>query len=123
MEEMLCNQASAYPSPVSPESELDAVRVYEQLKEAIESVEKALNDEEMLLVLWHDATAIAMVVNHIEYFGQTFLVFSGRDAKTIECTALVPAHLAQVLLKTIPKKLGETFQPINFMGHSVKPCG
>jgi len=123
MDEMFCNQESAYPSSVPPGGELDAVRVYEQLKEAIQSVERTLNDEEKLLVLWHDATGVSMVVNHIGYFGQAFLVFSGRDAKTAECTALVPAHLAQVLLKTTQKKQGETFHPINFMGHAVKPCG
>lgn len=122
MEEMFCNQASAYPSSVLTESKLDAVRVYEQLKEAIESFEKALRNEEKLLVLWHDAKDISMVVNYIGYFGQMFLVFSGRDAKSIEYTALVPAHLAQIIFKTIPRKPGEMFQAINFMGHSVKPC-
>ena len=123
MEEIFCNQARAYPSSVLTESELDAIRVYEQLKEAIESVEKALRDVEQLLVLWHDTKAISMIVSDIGYFGQTFLVFSAKDANGIGSTALVPAHSAQVIFQKIAKEPGETFRPINFVGHSVKLYG
>ena len=127
MDEKFCNQAKAYlgtyPSSSAMQAEPGALRVYEQLKQAIESMQGALNEREGLLVLWQGRVGDALKVSHIGYFGQTFLVFGGRDAQAEEWSALLPAHSAQVVLKIISLGMGETFHPIGFIGHAIKPQG
>ena len=125
MDKKFCNQANAYLGTYSSSSavqaDLGALHVYEQLKQAIESMQDALSEQEGLLVLWQGRAGDALKVSHIGYFGQTFLVFGGRDAQAVEWSALLPAHSAQVILKILSLGMGETFHPIGFIGHALKP--
>ena len=121
MDELLCNQARAYGAGATDEGDLSAVRLYEQLKEAIESIEKTVADDELLRTMWYDPAGKPVEVKHIGYYNQSFIVFCGKEDDGGECTALVPAHSAQLILKKVKKQLREEQSSISFIGHSVVP--
>jgi hypothetical protein len=121
MDEVFCNQARAYGAGATGGADLSAVMLYEQLKEAIESVEKTVADDEILKAIWYDPAGKPVVVTHIGYYNQSLIVFCGRDDDGSECTALVPVHLAQLVLKKAKKQLQEGRSSMSFIGNSVVP--
>lgn len=121
MDELFCDQTKAYGAESAAEADPSAVTTYEQLKEAIEQIEKTLADDEELLAVWHSPAGDPVVVDQIGYYHQTLIVFRGRGADEAVCTALVPARTAQIILKKIKKTPGAIRSPVNFMGHSLNP--
>ena len=121
MDDLFCNQARAYGVGTPSGADLSAVILYEQLKEAIESVEKTVADDEFLSAIWYDPAGQPLVVEHIGYYNQFFIVFRGRDGDGNEYTALVPVHSAQLVLKKAKQQLREGRSTVSFIGHSVSP--
>jgi hypothetical protein len=121
MEEPFCNQAKAYRTGTAMEASLDAVIIYEQLKEAIESAEGSLNEDERLLVLWYRPADTPILVENVGYSSQAFLVLSGKDTAAIESIALVNVNLLQVVLQIVRREPGEDYEHVSFMGHSLRP--
>lgn len=121
MDDLLCDQTKAYQGGSTAGTDLPAVTLYEQLKEAIEAVGKTLAEDEKLLTVWHDPVGGTLWVDHIGYHNQTLMVFRGRDVEGAECTALVPAQTAQLVLKKVKKLPSEVSSSVKFMGHSVAP--
>lgn len=119
MEEPFCNQAKAYPSKLSAEEDVDAVIVYDQLKESIESVERSLGADDGLSVLWYGPAGTRLTVERIGYQGQAFLVFSGKDEEGVENTTLVRTNLVQVLLQTTKQAEDKYRISVTFIGHTV----
>ena len=120
MEDPFCDQTKAYQTGSTVNDAL-AVTLYEQYREAIQAVQGTLTHEEKLMVVWHDPAGNAIEVDHLGYYGQTLLVLRGRDGEGLECTALLPAQSAQLVLKKVKRNLDEMSGPFNFMGHSVLP--
>lgn len=121
MDDLLCDQTKAYPVAATAGSEPSALALYEQFKEAIEAVGKRLADDEKLLILWRDPGGRTLLIDHIGYYNQTLMVFHGHDDGEVEYTALVPAQIAQLILKKVKKLPDEASSSVNFMGHSVTP--
>lgn len=120
MDELFCDQSKAYESQ-SAEPGGNAVTTYEQFREAVEQLGKTLAADEELLAVWHDAGGGALAVEQIGYYQPNLIVFRGRDASGAECTALVPAHAAQLVLKKVKKTSGESGPRLSFVGHTVTP--
>jgi len=121
VDELFCNQTRAYGAGATSVADLSAITLYEQLKEAIESVEKTVANDQILRIIWYDPAGHPIVVKHIGYYNQSFIVFCGRDDDGSECTALVPVHSAQLVLKKAKKQPGEGRSSVSFIGHSVVP--
>lgn len=121
MDELFCDQTRAYGADSATEADPSALAIYEQLREAIEQLGKTLADDEELLAVWHSPAGDSVSVDQIGYHHQTLLVFRGRDAEGVECTALVPARAAQLVLKKVKKTPGAVRSAVSFMGHSVTP--
>jgi hypothetical protein len=121
MDEPFCNQARAYGVGAASGGEVSAVILYQQLKEAIERVEMTATDDEFLRPLWYDPSGKPIVIEYIGYYNQLFIVLGGRDDDGSECTALVPVHAAQLILKKVKKQLRIEGRSVRFIGHSIVP--
>ena len=122
MDELFCDQTKAYGADSTAEAEPSAVTLYEQLKDAFEQVGKALAADEELTAVWHSPAGEQVVVGQIGYFHQTLIVFRGRGADGAECTVLVPARAAHLILRKVKKPPGAVRSPVGFMGHSAIPA-
>jgi hypothetical protein len=122
MDELFCDQTRAYGANSAAEADPSAVTIYEQLKDAVEQVGKALAEDEELTAVWHSPAGEQVMVEQIGYLHQTLIVLRWRDADGAECTALVPARAAHLILRKVKKTPGVVRSPVGFMGHSVTPA-
>ncbi len=121
MDELFCDQTRAYGAD-SAEAEPSAVTTYEQLRDAVGQVSKALAEDEELRAFWHSPAGERVLVEQVGYLHQNLIVFRGRGADGAECTVLAPARAAHLILRKVKKTPGAVGNPVGFMGHSVTPA-
>lgn len=121
MDELFCDQTRAYGADSSAEADPSAVTIYEQLRDAFEQAGRALAEDEELTAAWHSPAGERVSVEQIGYFQQTLVVFRGRGDDGEECTALVPARAAHLILRKVKRTPGAAGSQVGFMGHSVTP--